>query len=102
LLTHLGYNQPVATVLFGDNQGAIKYANIDDRAGRMRHIHIKFFFTREQILQKTINVKYIRSEENHADILTKPLTGSKFLIHRTALGIQAAGVDSVSGMKSSD
>lgn len=97
LLEHLGYKQSTPTVLFEDNQGAIKYTNIDDRAGRMRHIDVKFFFTREQTLQGNIVIKYIKSAENHADMLTKPLTGSQFLTHRLAMGIQADGVGGVLG-----
>ena len=56
LLSHLGHHQSGATVLFEDNQGAIKYANSGDRAGRMKHIDVKFFFTCEQIMNGNITV----------------------------------------------
>ena len=87
LLKSFGYNQSAATVIFEDNQGAIKYAKSSDRYGRMKHISMKIFFTREKVLDKTINPTFIPSADNHADIMTKPLKGTKFTDHRQAIGV---------------
>ena len=87
LLAHLGYLQKEPTTMAEDNQGAIKWANGDDRSGRLKHVDLKFLFIRERILADEIKLTYIKSQDNPADILTKPLTGSKFLDHRSALGV---------------
>jgi hypothetical protein len=87
LLQHLGYSQIAPTPLGEDNQGAIKWSAGDNRGGRLQHIDIKTFFIREMILTKIIQLIYVPSMDNPADILTKPLTGSTFMRHRRTLGI---------------
>lgn len=88
LLAHLGYQQASATFIYEDNQGAIKWSNIGDRAGRMKHIDVQFFFIREQINNNNIKLKYIKSQDNPADSLTKSNIGAKFIAHREALGVR--------------
>ena len=55
----------------------------------MKHIDIKFDFTRVQVTAGAISVRFLRSKDNPADLLTKPLTGSRFLAHRDALGLSS-------------
>ena len=75
------------TILFCDNQGAI--ALTKDRSKqhqRTKHIDVKYHFVREQ---KNIDYKYIATNDNKADILTKSLTKSS---HQNILkGLQIEG-----------
>jgi len=59
--------------IFEDNQGSISIANNPTFHKRTKHIDIKYHFTREQIEKKLISVKYIPTDLQLADILTKPL-----------------------------
>ncbi|XP_076301426.1 uncharacterized protein LOC143219297 [Lasioglossum baleicum] len=45
---------------------------------RTKHIDIKFHYTREIMKQGLLTIKHIASDEQLADILTKPLTRRKF------------------------
>ena len=58
-------------VIFCDNQGTIKWALNKQRSGKMKHIDVKSFFIREKIDDHTIELQYVPTEENSADILTK-------------------------------
>jgi len=51
----------------------------------MKHIDIKFYYTRDLIKQKLIDVKHVSSQMQLADILTKPLTRVKFETNRNQL-----------------
>ena len=54
-----------------DNQGAIKMAKNPMFHKRSKHIDIKYHFIRNEIQLGTINLEYVASEDNVADIFTK-------------------------------
>ena len=68
--------------LFVDNEGAIALTNNPLSSARTKHIDVRFHFIREVVRSKTISVKYVPTKEQHADILTKVLTGITFRNHR--------------------
>ena len=51
-----------------DNQGAIKLAQYDPRS---KHIDVRYHFLREQVTSERFKVRYVRTEEMVADLLTK-------------------------------
>ena len=55
--------------------------------GRTKHIDIKHHFIREQSLRREVKVNRCSSEENTADLLTKPLDTATFERHRRAMGV---------------
>ena len=71
--------------VFVDNEGAIALANNPLSSARTKHIDVRFHFIRELVRSKTISVKYVTTKEQHADILTKALTGITFRNHRDFL-----------------
>jgi hypothetical protein len=87
VMRFLGYPQIKATIINEDNQGTIKYSYFQDRAGRMKHIVTRLFWVREKIQDGTIQLSYIPSEENKAEIMTKSLKGQAFTNAREKLGI---------------
>ena len=70
LLTEAGFTQE-PTVVYEDNTAAIKTANTDAIADRMRHLHVSDLFVREMRRNDEIVIKYIKSCDNLADFLTK-------------------------------
>ena len=66
-------------VLHQDNQSAVKLMeNGTSNAERTRHIAIRFFWLKDRIDSREINVVYCPTEEMIADLLTKPLQGEQF------------------------
>ncbi|KAK8956512.1 hypothetical protein KSP39_PZI000036 [Platanthera zijinensis] len=61
------------TVIKCDNSSAIHLANNPATQKRSKHIDLRFHFIRDQVELNTIKVEFCRSEEQLADLLTKPL-----------------------------
>ena len=59
--------------LYGDNQGAIAIVKNPIKHDRTKHIDIKYYFIREHYQKDTIALKYIPSDSNIADVMTKSL-----------------------------
>jgi hypothetical protein len=77
-----------ATIIYGDNQGAIALAKNDQFHGRVKHIDIRHHFIREQIANGRIDLRYIPTSEQVADGLTKALCRDKFTAFRKAVGVE--------------
>jgi hypothetical protein len=70
-----------------DNQSAIQLTKNPDQRQKTKHIAIRYHYIREQQEQGEIDVKYVESKSQLADILTKPLPGSRFAHLRLTIGI---------------
>ena len=57
-----------------DNQGAIKLAKNPAFHKRSKHIDVKYHFIRSEVQQSAVSIRYIASEDNLADIFTKPVS----------------------------
>lgn len=74
-----------------DNQSAIRWA-VGERcpSGRAKHIDIRVHFIRELVAKSVLDVVYIPSEDNDADVLTKPLGPTLLTCIRKRLGLGGA------------
>jgi hypothetical protein len=54
---------------------------------RSKHIEIKYHFIRDVVQRGAVKLQYIRTDEQVADILTKPLSRLKFVYFRDKLGL---------------
>jgi hypothetical protein len=73
-------------IIHQDNQSTIKLIqNKKPTSQRSQHIDIKYFFLRDQTIEKDITIQYTPTEEMIADILTKPLQGNQFIKLRNTL-----------------
>ena len=70
--------------VFEDNQGAIALAENPLSSARSQHIDVRFHFVGE-LLRAKIDIQFVASEEQHADILTKSLAATPFKSHRRFL-----------------
>lgn len=68
-----------ATSIFCDNQSAIALCKEKMTNQRSKHIDIRFHFSREAQERKLINTQYVPTEENAADVFTKPLAKDKHM-----------------------
>ena len=66
------------TIIYVDNQSAIKISENDAEHDRTKHIDIRHYFIRELINNGEIKLEWISTSEQLADIFTKPLPGSIF------------------------
>lgn len=67
--------------IFEDNQSCIHSLKRWEHK-RMKHIDIKYNFLRDLVDRDILRVKYVRTDEQIADILTKSLNASKFVYLR--------------------
>jgi len=84
----LGHEEPMATVIFGDNQGAIALAKNPQFHARTKHIDIQHHFVREKQAEGEVDVQYTPTERQIADGLTKALPKDVFEAFRKALGLE--------------
>ncbi len=74
----LGFEQKESTLCFEDNKAAIMTTeNECNAAGRMKHVDVKFRSVQESFKLGEIRVRYISTELNWADVLTKALMPKK-------------------------
>ena len=70
-----------AVNVFEDNEGAIKLATNKHASRRTKHIDVKHHLVRDASDAHKVRVAYVRSGDQHADLLTKPLDMQKFYKH---------------------
>ena len=73
------------TTVYEDNQGAIQLANNPLSSSNSKHIDVRHHFLREMVSEKKIRVVYLKSADQHADMMTKALPAGSFIYHRNAL-----------------
>jgi hypothetical protein len=88
LLKELEHPQEEPTVIYVDNQSAIKLAKNPVQHGRSKHIDTKFHFLRDHVKWKTIELQCCHTYEQVADIFTKPLSCAIFMRLRDMLGMR--------------
>ena len=99
-LESLGLKPKLPMTLYMDNKGGVDIFNNWSIAGNTRAVSIRFAYIRELKEAGILQIKWIRSEENVADIFTKNLDGPTYEQHdavftegRTIHGDSAQQVD---------
>ena len=75
-------------VIYGDNQGAIALAKNPQFYGRTKHIDIAHHFVREKVADGSVDLRYVPTEKQIADGLTKALPRDRFEAFRKLLGLE--------------
>jgi hypothetical protein len=74
LMDELGIVQRVSPRLWCDNLSATYLSANLVFHGWVKHAEIDFHFVRERVARKLLNIRFISSQDQVADIFTKPLT----------------------------
>ena len=87
ILAYLCERQEDGTTIFCDNISSIVLSKNLVFRGRSKHIEILYHFIRKLVENGDIKMEYYRSEQQVADIFTKPLGITSFVHLRDCLGI---------------
>ncbi|XP_039133317.1 uncharacterized mitochondrial protein AtMg00810-like [Dioscorea cayenensis subsp. rotundata] len=88
MLEDCGMKGDKAIEVWCDNRSAIEIAKNPTHHGRTKHIDIRFHFICGLVADGLIVLKYCKSEDQKADILTKSLLVKKHNYMRTHLGVE--------------
>ena len=68
-----------------DNQGAIALGKNPVQHQRSKHIDIKYHFIRNEIQNGTVDIQYVPTDQNWADIFTKPVGKPKLQMFKPTI-----------------
>ena len=68
-----------------DNQGAISLSKNPIKHNRSKHIDIKYHFIRDEVENRRLEIQYVSTEDNVADVFTKPMSKIRFQKFRSSL-----------------
>ena len=77
LMLDMNFDHVQPVKLFADNQGAIALAKNPVHHQRTKHIDIRYHFIREEINNKSVDVQFISTHGNLADVFTKAISKNK-------------------------
>jgi hypothetical protein len=89
ILENLNHKQDVPTTLLCDNNSAISVTKEPVLHGRTKHIRMRYHFLRELVHDGIIQVKYCKTEDQIADVFTKPVGGQNFKKQLAKLGMKS-------------
>jgi hypothetical protein len=93
LLEELGYPQGTSFPLHMDNQSSIKVVKNPEHHGRMKHIETKYYWIRDQVDLGRLEIKWVASRDNCADIFTKALSRDLHQNQCSLLGLRQKELD---------
>ena len=87
LLKILHVDVPLPMTIFEDNQPCIAICEEPRKHRRMKHIDIQYFFLRDLVQQRQIQLLYKPTDDQIADMMTKGLPAARFTKLRRMLGL---------------
>ena len=90
LLRDLHMEGEEATEISVDNQAVIAISHNPVFHGKTKHFNIKLYFLREVQKNSDVRLMYCKSEEQLADLFTKPLPVNRFAFLRQKIGVYSS------------
>ena len=82
------YGIPQDTMcVFCDNTNAINLSKNPVQHSKSKHIEIRYYFIRDLVEDKFVCLEFIHTDNQKADIFTKPLDGPQFESLRKTIGV---------------
>ena len=82
------FNQELRpTIIHCDNQSCIRIFENPMFYDRSKHIEIRYHFIRDYVQRGAVELQYISTDEQVADILTKSLGRGKHIYFRDKMGV---------------
>lgn len=78
-----------SSIVYEDNQSVIHHLKQFGHSHKLKHVDIRYNFVKELFTEKNIELKYINTIEQQADILTKGLGRTLFEKFRNCLGLSS-------------
>lgn len=85
LTLEVGLTESSPSELFCDNQSTIKLSLNEKISQRTRHMSVRAAYPRDQVERKQIIIKYINTQDQLADLFTKPQGSKSFIQNRNKL-----------------
>lgn len=89
VLKQLSSYQRKCIPVFCDNSSTIKLSKNPILHGRSKHIDVRFHFLRDLVKDGVVELQYCGTNEQLADIMTKPLKFESFVKLRRMLGVKS-------------
>ncbi|XP_019196065.1 PREDICTED: uncharacterized protein LOC109189898 [Ipomoea nil] len=90
LLREIGFPPDSAPGLWCDNLGATYLCANPVFHARTKHVEIDYHFVRDKVAKKELQVHFISTKDQLADIFTKPLASARFSLLRDKLNVSNA------------
>ena len=87
LLKELGYTPSVPSKLFMNNQSAMSVAKNPEHHGHMKHLHLCYYWLRDQVAINKIQPLYLKADDMPAELLTNPLAKLQVEKLRVMMGL---------------
>ena len=78
MLTELKCEIKLPLVVYCDNQAAIAQLSNESSSGRSKHMDLRLKFVQDLVKKNKLKIDYVKTDEQLADFLTKPLTTQVF------------------------
>ena len=75
------------TDILCDNHICIKMKQNPVFHDKTKHIEVRYHYIKDMVQKVVVNLKYVPTEEQVADVLTKPLSHVKFEYFRDKIGV---------------
>ncbi|MCO5578305.1 hypothetical protein L7F22_032145 [Adiantum nelumboides] len=87
LMVDLGVGQVTANTIYTYSQSALAVAKNRVFHAHTKHIEVRYHYVRERLSAGEINLAYVPTQDNLADIFTKALSREKLEAFCKALGL---------------
>ena len=81
LLEFMGVKVQLPIIVRVDNIGAIYLSDNASSSTRTKHIDTRYHFVKDYVEDGIVKIKFVKSEDNDADLFTKNLSNSDFQKH---------------------
>lgn len=88
ILEKLSHIQGKCTTVFCDNSSTIKLSKNPVMHGRSKHIDVRFHFLRDLTKAGVVELVHCGTQDQIADMMTKPLKLDTFLKLRELMGVR--------------